>query len=790
MKAYIATMHRIDIGLRWASFAGLLLLALLIGLYVNWGAQASDWLADRMMTNAPVATDNEVATTASIPQLSSIEISALGGRGEGIGCSLPELANPAFWGYPPVASNGRKAQAAKAGIQFRQACLKHDYCYRHGAATYQYTQNQCDAFLAEDAIRICRSLYAGDGELKKNLEWCRTRARKVFAGVVLGGAGAFRGRSPPPDFFNVSDPALRDNQFTVSTHFEYDPYPSGTAYYYALRLLDDGCGEDSPMLAAYWGRPGGRHLSYRCVVAKADATRGTVAWTLGKSIGAPNGSESIGISDPFRLPSEFNRVTGAPWLTEPSTDVSARANGLNYWCRQSGGNNPTNGFLATYQARYDPSKSWFRGCVPNPLAPADVNPGTTTLIPVPVGSNLDAQAVYFTEKRLNKSDPPACRLAVMGGNGTISVSLALPVLPDQHTSSLDCYRWKTIPPQFVRISENEMDIMLFRRGNGDGTRFEDTLDVARVQMKRATDGSESLVLTLHPYTSESTIRIALPEEAEPIVALSDGSDSVWLMSVARHDAAAARAWSLRIFGWSVMIAAAVIAIWFSMRAILLQKPQDPQNPPVMPRSLIAFWQAPGTGYATAALLAGLTVFAGTILARDDIVHSHFLGGSMKFTFYATDGTGEEQIIVWHKTNGETAKPSPAHFFQNRVSIVDARTETNAKPSLMMLAPYFNVPDPKSEQVSATLALLRVRRDSGGRWEIEQSSTPVPLLDHPKTGPAKPVLADEMTRLTMLPFASKTGAVHALIVNTARNGQYGFTGDLRAARSDATVMVAR
>ena len=126
MTDYVVTMRRIDVGLRWASFAGLLFLALLIGLYVNWGAQASDWLADRMMTNAPVATDNEVATTASIPQLSSIEVSALGGRGEGIGCSLPELASPAFWGYPPVANNGRKAQAAKAGIQFRQACLKHD----------------------------------------------------------------------------------------------------------------------------------------------------------------------------------------------------------------------------------------------------------------------------------------------------------------------------------------------------------------------------------------------------------------------------------------------------------------------------------------------------------------------------------------------------------------------------------------------------------------------------------------------------------------------------------------
>ena len=776
----VAMLRRVDIGLRWASFAGILFLALLIGLFFNWGAQASDWLADRMMTNAPVATDSEVATTASIPQMSSIEIAALGGRGEGIGCSLPELASPAFWGYPPVASNGRRARAAKAGIQFRQACLKHDYCYRHGSATYQYTQNQCDAFLAEDAIRICRSLYAGDGELKKNLEWCRTRARKVFAGVVLGGAGAFRGRSPPPDFFNVSDPALRDNQFTISTHFEYDPYPSGTAYYYALRMLDNGCGDDSPMLAAYWGRPGGRHLSYRCVIAKA----GTEPWTLGKPIGAPSGTEAIGIVDAFRLPSEFNRVTGAPWLTAIGP---AKASGLNYWCRKSGGDNPTNGFLATYQARHQPlvesQAPWFRGCVPNQLAPADVSPGVPTLFPVPVGSNLDAQAVYFTEQRPNKSDPVACRLAVMGGNGTISVSLALPILADKHAASLDCYRWKTIPPQFVRISENEIDIIVFRRGDGDGSQFEDTLDVARVQMKRATDGTESISLTLHPETSESTIRIALPEEAESFVAIPGGSTSVWLMSVARHNAVAARAMSLRIFGWSVMIAAVVIVIWFSLRTILAQGAP-------MPRSLITFWQEPGTGFATAALLVGLTVFAGTLMARDDIVHSHFLAGSMKFTFYATDGTGEMQTIVWEKADGGPAEPSPAHFFQNRVSVVDARTDRNGTPSLMMLAPYFTVAGPKLEQVSATLALLRVRRDGSGRWEIEQSSAPVPVLDHNKTGVKRPVLADEITRLTLLPFASKTGAIHALVVNSARNGQYGFTADLRLASANSTVMVAR
>ena len=39
--------------------------------------------------------------------------------------------------------------------RFRQACVFHDLCYRHGLATYGYNQNDCDRILQNAAFRLC-----------------------------------------------------------------------------------------------------------------------------------------------------------------------------------------------------------------------------------------------------------------------------------------------------------------------------------------------------------------------------------------------------------------------------------------------------------------------------------------------------------------------------------------------------------------------------------------------------------------------------------------------------------
>lgn len=55
------------------------------------------------------------------------------GANEPVGCSIPEIVL--------LLSEKYKEQAEK----FHPACVKHDFCYRHGYATYGVDREQCDA---------------------------------------------------------------------------------------------------------------------------------------------------------------------------------------------------------------------------------------------------------------------------------------------------------------------------------------------------------------------------------------------------------------------------------------------------------------------------------------------------------------------------------------------------------------------------------------------------------------------------------------------------------------------
>jgi hypothetical protein len=46
---------------------------------------------------------------------------------------------------------------AVAAIVFESACVTHDLCYRHGAATYGYDKMKCDEDLLADIDTMCRS---------------------------------------------------------------------------------------------------------------------------------------------------------------------------------------------------------------------------------------------------------------------------------------------------------------------------------------------------------------------------------------------------------------------------------------------------------------------------------------------------------------------------------------------------------------------------------------------------------------------------------------------------------
>lgn len=140
-----------------------------------------------------------------------------GGRGVGLDCSIPK----------PLKAFAFKTDAGGAPIslQFRQSCIMHDLCYRHGYATYGYTQAQCDVMLQESAYRLCRQINKSTREETRSsvaaaYTECETEARKVLLGVTLGGGGSFKSKGR-------------------STYFEYDPMPTHADDYVVGRAVDD-----------------------------------------------------------------------------------------------------------------------------------------------------------------------------------------------------------------------------------------------------------------------------------------------------------------------------------------------------------------------------------------------------------------------------------------------------------------------------------------------------------------------------------------------------------------------
>lgn len=140
-----------------------------------------------------------------------------GGRGVGLDCSIPKpLKALAF---------RTSAEGAPISLQFRQSCVMHDLCYRHGYATYGYTQAQCDVMLQESAYRLCRQINKSTREETRSsvaaaYTECETEARKVLLGVTLGGGGSFKSKGR-------------------STYFEYDPMPTHADDYVVGRAVDD-----------------------------------------------------------------------------------------------------------------------------------------------------------------------------------------------------------------------------------------------------------------------------------------------------------------------------------------------------------------------------------------------------------------------------------------------------------------------------------------------------------------------------------------------------------------------
>ncbi|UCC13663.1 MAG: hypothetical protein JSW21_09825 [Gammaproteobacteria bacterium] len=107
------------------------------------------------------------------------------GGGLPVGCSVPEVISAV------------SAYHDRYKDVFHKACVEHDYCYRHGYATYGLDQRYCDNRFYGDMMEECGSAGGGilgltdvDGLAERAK--CRLAADQFYAAVQRYGSKAFR----------------------------------------------------------------------------------------------------------------------------------------------------------------------------------------------------------------------------------------------------------------------------------------------------------------------------------------------------------------------------------------------------------------------------------------------------------------------------------------------------------------------------------------------------------------------------------------------------------------------
>jgi hypothetical protein len=194
-------------------FSALLLLLLLIVFHNH--------IVDDIYKNVDDLNDGEMPTTVTSYPSGPEVVGIIGGSGEGLNCSLPWGLDVFFDGSPDSSGNRHLVRQ-----RFRQACVFHDLCYRHGLATYGYSQNDCDRVLQNQAFRLCQYI----GNRKNSSDRCQSDSKKILAGVSLGGFGAYRGWDRSTYFEFDSDP-IRSREFSASRVVDH-PFKSDDPSYY------------------------------------------------------------------------------------------------------------------------------------------------------------------------------------------------------------------------------------------------------------------------------------------------------------------------------------------------------------------------------------------------------------------------------------------------------------------------------------------------------------------------------------------------------------------------------
>jgi hypothetical protein len=228
-------------------------------------------IADEVLANVPKMDDGmEYPPTAQFLAPSTVPVQLVGGLGAGIGCSIPAFVIDQIF--------DREDSESTIDLQMRQACAFHDYCYRHGRATYGYTQSDCDSMLQQHSFRLCRFNTRVSEARQKN---CQTRARLIVLGVRTRGATSF----------------LTDR----STPFEFDPYPGNAQGYTVYRIADA-----SPRAVAA-GVVGKSLFGFR--ILNGTTSLFEVGWTAN---GVPREMKAI------ILHGQYGRLTTPPMILESS----------------------------------------------------------------------------------------------------------------------------------------------------------------------------------------------------------------------------------------------------------------------------------------------------------------------------------------------------------------------------------------------------------------------------------------------------------------------------------------
>jgi hypothetical protein len=102
------------------------------------------------------------------------------GVGVTVGCSIPEVVL--------ILSADYEQQAEK----FHPACVTHDFCYRHGYATYGISREECDDRFYEDMKMACADTSGLDRFDFEQSAICKLSANQTFKSVRRYGEPHYR----------------------------------------------------------------------------------------------------------------------------------------------------------------------------------------------------------------------------------------------------------------------------------------------------------------------------------------------------------------------------------------------------------------------------------------------------------------------------------------------------------------------------------------------------------------------------------------------------------------------